>query len=74
MTGNLNVYAMTRGKRLLKVGKNHTLRTVFEASRAKEGQPRDGLELRDGCLSFVVLPKGEVEKRWIEDYKKAREQ
>ena len=58
----------------MKVGKNHTLRTVFEAARAKEGQPRDGLELRDGCLSFVVLPKGEVEKRWIEDYKKAREQ
>ncbi|KAL1758742.1 hypothetical protein FB107DRAFT_271706 [Schizophyllum commune] len=74
VTGNLNVYAMTRGKRLLKVGKNHTLRTVFEAARAKEGQPRDGLELRDGCLSFVVLPKGEVEKKWIEDYKKAREQ
>lgn len=70
--GNLNVYAMTRGKRLLKVGKNHTLRTVFEASRAKPGQPKDGLELRDGCLSFVVLPKGDVEKKWIEDYKTAR--
>ena len=66
------IYAVTHRGRLLKVGKKMTLRDVLEASRAKEGQPTDGLELKDGCLSFVVLVKGDVEKNWIEDFKKTR--
>ncbi|KAG6850155.1 hypothetical protein H0H93_000282 [Arthromyces matolae] len=70
----LVVYAMTHRKRLLKVGKKMTLSDVFPSSRAKEGEKRDGLELKDGCLTFVVLPKGEVEKKWVEDYKKSREE
>ena len=68
----LVVYAMTHRKRLLKVGKKMTLRDVFNASKEKEGQPRDGLELKDGCLTFVVLPKGDVETRWVEEFKKSR--
>ncbi|KAG6918228.1 hypothetical protein DXG01_015821 [Tephrocybe rancida] len=71
--GQLVVYAMTFRKRLLKVGKKMTLRDVCRASQTKEGEKRDGLELKDGCLTFVVLPKGEVEKKWVEDYKKTRE-
>jgi hypothetical protein len=68
------VYATTNRKRLLKVGKKMTLRDVFKASKEKEGTPRDGLELKDNCLTFVVLPKGDVESQWVEEYKKMREE
>ena len=71
--GNLSIYAMTHCKRLLKVGKKMTLKDVFAASKAKDGEANDGLEVKDGCLTFVVLPKGDVEKTWVEEYKKARE-
>lgn len=66
------IYAVTHRGRLLKVGKKMTLRDVLKAAVGKEGEPKDGLELKDGCLSFVVLVKGDVEKKWIEDFKKAR--
>lgn len=71
--GELIVYAMTHRKRLLKVGKKMSLRDVLNASKAKEGDPRDGLELKDGCLSFAVLPKGDDERRWVEEYKRLRD-
>jgi len=67
--GKINIYAITGAKRLLKVGKKMTLRDVFAAAKAKDDQPKDGLELRDGALHFVVLPKGDIEKQWINDYK-----
>ncbi|KIL68199.1 hypothetical protein M378DRAFT_185237 [Amanita muscaria Koide BX008] len=63
--GELIIYAMTHRKRLLKVGKKMSLRDVLNASKAKEGDPHDGLELKDGCLSFAVLPKGDDERRWM---------
>lgn len=69
----LIVYAMTRRKRLLKVGKKMTLRDVCKAAKAKEGEPEDGLELKDGCLTFVVIPKGEVEQGWVDDFKRTRD-
>ncbi len=51
-----------------------TLRDVCNAAKAKEGQPRDGLELKDGCLTFVVLPKGtDVEKKWVDEFKATRD-
>ena len=50
-----------------------TLRDVFIASKAKEGDPPDGLELKDGCLTFVVLPKGDVERKWVEECKRQRD-
>ncbi|KAF9246923.1 40S ribosomal protein S7 [Melanogaster broomeanus] len=62
---NLVVYAMTRRKRLLKVGKKMTLRDVCRAAGAKEGEPVDGLEVKDGYLTFAVLPKGDEEQKWI---------
>lgn len=71
--GQLVIYAMTHRKRLLKVGKKMTLREVCAASRAKEGQPKDGLELKDGCLTFAVMPKGEVERKWTEEFKSSRD-
>ncbi|EKM80261.1 hypothetical protein AGABI1DRAFT_99870 [Agaricus bisporus var. burnettii JB137-S8] len=68
--GKLSVYAMTRRKRLFKVGKNMTLLDIYKAVEAKVGEPKDGLELKDGCLTFVVLPKGTaVEKNWVEEFK-----
>ncbi|KAF7331748.1 hypothetical protein MKEN_00054600 [Mycena kentingensis (nom. inval.)] len=70
--GKLVIYATTHRKRLLKVGKKMNLRDVCAAAKAKEGEPRDGLELKDGCLTFVVVPKGEVEQRWIAEYKSTR--
>ncbi|KAF8630218.1 hypothetical protein AX15_003044 [Amanita polypyramis BW_CC] len=69
---NLVMYAMTHRRRLLKVGKGMTLNDVFEASKANERSSDDGLELRNGCLAFVVLPKGETEKKWVEEYKQLR--
>jgi len=68
---NLAVYAITKRKRLLKVGKKMALADVFSASATKEGLP-DGLELKQGYLSFVIVPKGEQEARWIEEFKFSR--
>jgi small subunit ribosomal protein S7e len=70
-TDNLVVYAITRRKRLLKVGKKMTLADVFLASAGKDGIS-DGLELKQGYLSFVIVPKGEQEARWIEEVKSSR--
>ncbi|KAJ8086198.1 HSP70/90 co-chaperone [Marasmius tenuissimus] len=72
VTGKLVVYASTKRKRLLKVGKNMSLRDVCNAAKAKEGDSVDGLELADGHLTFAVVPKGDFEKQWIEDFKKLR--
>jgi hypothetical protein len=71
--GRLVVYAITLRKRLLKVGKKMTLTDVCRAAKGKHGEPRDGLEIKDGCLTFVVLPKGEVETKWVEEFKNARD-
>ena len=70
---NLVTYVPTHCKRLLKVGKGMTLRDVCKAAKAKEGQPRDGLEVKDGCLSFIVMPKGDVERKWVEEFKQLRQ-
>lgn len=70
--GKLVIYAMTHRKRLLKVGKKMTPRDIFEASKAKDGEPVDGLELKDGYLTFIILPKGPVEQKWIEEFKGTR--
>ncbi|KAJ7228984.1 hypothetical protein GGX14DRAFT_509919 [Mycena pura] len=71
--GQLVVYAMTHRKRLLRVGKKMSLREVCAAAKGKDGEPKDGLELKDGCLTFVVLPKGDVEKKWVDEYKATRD-
>ncbi|KAI9000943.1 40S ribosomal protein S7 [Trametes punicea] len=70
--GNLVVYGFTKRQRLLKVGKKMTLRDVFKAAKAKDGEPKDGLELKDGTLTFIVLPKGVEEQKWVEDFKRNR--
>ena len=72
--GNLVVFGWTRRRRLLKIGKKMTLRDVLKAAKAKDGDPVDGIEMNDGTLSFVVLPKGQEEQKWVEDFKKTRDQ
>ena len=76
---NLHVYATTRKKRLLKLGKKLSLREVMDqAFQTGQGQgqgvaDRDGLVMSDGVLSLVVLPKGEAETRWVEQFKLHRD-
>ncbi|TFK94731.1 40S ribosomal protein S7 [Polyporus arcularius HHB13444] len=60
--GKLVVFGWTKRRRLLKIGKKMTLRDVCNAAKAKDGEPYDGIEMNDGTLSFVVLPKGEEEQ------------
>ena len=74
-TSNLAVYVETAQRRLLKVGKELTLREVVSkaARPAKDGQEKDGIILRDGLLSFVVLVKGKEEQDWIKEYKRKRD-
>lgn len=67
------MYATTHRKRLLKVGKKMTLRDVCRAAKEKEGEPADGLEIKDGYLTFVVLPKGGEEQKWVDEFKRARD-
>ena len=71
--GSLVVLGWTRRRRLLKIGKKMTLRDVCKAAKGKDGEPKDGLEMRDGTLTFVVLPKGAEEQKWVEDFKKTRD-
>jgi hypothetical protein len=70
---NLVVYAMTHRRRLLKVGKKMTLRDVRRAAKEKDGDPADGLEIKDGYLTFAVLPRGDEEQKWVDDFKRARD-
>ncbi|KAJ9479549.1 Hsp70/Hsp90 co-chaperone CNS1 [Pseudozyma hubeiensis] len=78
---NLQVYAETRKRRLLKLGKKLTLREVMdqafkEADEAKgedRVKDRDGLVMKDGILSLYVLPRGEAEGQWVERFKRERE-
>jgi hypothetical protein len=69
---NLAVYAATRRGRLLKAGRKTTLRALCASAGAPPGDAPDGLEMKDGCLSFFVVPKGEFEKRWIDEFKSQR--
>ena len=71
--GRLAIYAMTHRKRLLKVGKRMSLRDVCKAAKGRGDEPSDGLDVKDGCLTFVVLPRGDVEVKWVEEYKRTRD-
>ncbi|KAL4081997.1 hypothetical protein V8B97DRAFT_1926647 [Scleroderma yunnanense] len=73
VANSLAVYAITRRKRLLKVGKKMTLGDVCKAAIERAGEPLDGLELKDGYLTFAVLPKGDVEQNWVAEFKRTRD-
>ena len=69
------VYVETRDRRLLKIGKELTLKkAIKKAMKKQEEKDTDGVILRDGLLSFVVLPKGEPERTWIDEFKRKRDE
>jgi len=72
-TDNLSVYFQTRRKQLLKVGKRMTLADVFVRAAGQAGAEMDGLELKEGSLHCVVLPKGKIEDDWVEEVKRSRD-
>jgi tetratricopeptide (TPR) repeat protein len=77
VSSNLNVYATTKRKRLLKLGKKITLREILDKGARDadkdKGIERDGIVMMDGFISIVVLPKGEGEQKWIEHFKAERD-
>ena len=72
---NLVVYAETASGKLLKIPRKTRLMDVFGSAvgTGSSGGPKDGLPLRDGLLSFVVLPKGAVEEKWVAEVKAKRD-
>ena len=71
---SLVVYAITHRKRLLKIGKKMTLRDVMNSAKPSgQSTDRDGLEVRDGCITLVVLPRGGPEQTWVEEFKSSRD-
>jgi len=72
---NLTVYATSRNKRLFKIGKDKLLRDAILAPlKGAQAIPGDGLEIREGCLNFVVLPRGAEERKWVDRFKADRDQ
>jgi len=66
---NVSVYVVTRTRRLLKIGLKLTLAEVFLKAGVMRDDVQDGLEAKDGCLSFVVVAKGEAETKYVEQFK-----
>ena len=74
VVGSIAVYVITRRRRLLKVGMKMTLRELLNTAKSTKEGKSDGLELREGYLQFVVLPKGDVEKNWVAQFKATQAQ
>ena len=79
--GEIVVYVETDSGRLLKIPlrgkKPYTMEDVFLAGRKDAdlaGKGADGIRVQDGCVSLVVLPKGDAEKKWVEDVKRRRDE
>jgi len=70
---NVSVYAVTRTRKLLKIGLKLTLAEVFLKAGVMRDNVQDGLEARDGCLSFIVVAKGEAETKYVEEFKQERD-
>lgn len=76
---NLVVYATTHKKRLLRCGRKLTLREIMDQGAKEPEVPgklntRDGIVMKDGLISLVVLPKGEEDSKWVEKFKKERDE
>ena len=70
---SVSVYVITNIGKILKVGMGLTLSKVLAAaSKGKSAQSHDGIPLVEGTLNFIILPKGEKEKKWVEDYKSGK--
>ncbi|PWN38804.1 hypothetical protein IE81DRAFT_327127 [Ceraceosorus guamensis] len=77
-TDNLRVYASTKARRLFKIGRGRSLREMIDLTAREEDaqkkMKRDGMILRDGMISLVVLPAGEKESKWVAKFKRERDQ
>ncbi|GAA5820199.1 hypothetical protein JCM11251_005522 [Rhodosporidiobolus azoricus] len=65
------LYLSTYRGRVLKIGAKLTLGKVLEAAgKVKEGEDRDGWELREGwALEIVGVPKGREGEEWVQQWK-----
>ncbi|EOR04963.1 Hsp70/Hsp90 co-chaperone CNS1 [Wallemia ichthyophaga EXF-994] len=66
----VSVYVATNQAKLLKVGMGLTLSKVLAAASKGKSAQQDGVPLNEGALNFIVLPKNDKEKKWVEDFKK----
>ncbi|GAA5975895.1 hypothetical protein JCM11641_002831 [Rhodosporidiobolus odoratus] len=66
------LYLATSRGRVLKIGAKLTLGKVLEAAgKVKEGEEKDGWELKEGwALEMVGVPKGSEGEEWIQEWKK----
>ncbi|EJU00889.1 TPR-like protein [Dacryopinax primogenitus] len=76
--GSVSLYVVTMRGRVLKLGLGRRLVDVWPAAAgsakgAKAGEAQaeggDGILLRDGWVEVYVLPRGEQERKWVEDTK-----
>lgn len=66
----VSVYVSTKQGKLLKVGMGLTLSKVLAAASKGKSSQQDGIPLLEGAFNFIVLPKGDKEKKWVEEFKK----
>ncbi|TIA93314.1 hypothetical protein E3P99_00189 [Wallemia hederae] len=66
----VSVYVATKQRKLLKVGMGLTLSKVLAAASKGKSAQQDGVPLKNGAFEFIVLPKGEKEKIFVDGYKK----
>ncbi|EIM19250.1 TPR-like protein [Wallemia mellicola CBS 633.66] len=66
----VSVYVATEQGKLLKVGMGLTLSKVLAAASKGKSSQQDGIPLLEGAFNFIVLPKGDKEKKWVEEFKK----
>lgn len=68
----VNVYAVTKQRRALRLGLQRSLREAIDSASKDEAEEhkRDGLVLKHGRLAFFVVPRGsDAEKQWIARFK-----
>lgn len=66
----VSVYVATNQAKLLKVGMGLTLSKVLAAASKGKSAQQDGIPLTEGALNFIVVPKGDKEKKWVDDFKR----
>ncbi|BGP16328.1 hypothetical protein JCM10213_009169 [Rhodosporidiobolus nylandii] len=70
--GSTQLYLSTTRGRVLKIGAKLTLGKVLAAAgKVREGEDKDGWELKEGwALEMVGVPKGSEGEEWVQEWKK----
>ncbi|KZP00692.1 TPR-like protein [Calocera viscosa TUFC12733] len=66
--GTVGVYVVTVRGRVLKLAMGRRLLDVWPAAAGKEGLG-DGVVCRDGWVEVYLLPRGEEERKWVDEMK-----